>query len=106
MKGEEEATKHTFYGRFLLLFRAAPAAYRRSRAKGQIGAVAAGLHHSHSSAGSMPRVRPTPQLTTLDILNPLSKAWDRICASSWCWSDLFLPSHDRNSILAHFLNIH
>ena len=34
-----------------------------SRARGRIGAVAAGLHHSHSNAGSEPRLRPTPQLT-------------------------------------------
>ena len=34
---------------------------------GPIGAVAAGLHHSHSNVGSELRLRPTPQLTaTLD----------------------------------------
>ena len=36
------------------LFRAAPAAYGSFQAKGQIGAIAASLHHSHSSAGSEP----------------------------------------------------
>ena len=36
----------------LLLFRAAPMAYGGSQARGQIGAVAAGLHHSDSNAGS------------------------------------------------------
>ena len=35
------------------LFRAAPAAYGGSQARGQIGAVAAHLHHSHSSASSL-----------------------------------------------------
>lgn len=38
------------------------AAYGSSQARGQIRAVAAGLHHSHSNAGSEPRMRPTPQL--------------------------------------------
>ena len=37
---------------YFLLFRATPAAYGNSQAMGQIGAAAAGLHHSHISAGS------------------------------------------------------
>ena len=36
------------------LFRAAPVAYGDSQARGLIGATAAGLHHSHSNAGSEP----------------------------------------------------
>ena len=46
---------------FVLLFRAAPAAYRSSQAKGPIGAAAAGLHQ-----GSWQR----------QILNPLTEARD------------------------------
>ena len=42
---------------------AAPAAYGGSQARGRIGAVATGLHQSHSNAGSEPRLQPTPQLT-------------------------------------------
>ena len=42
---------------------AAPAAYGGSQARGRIGAVATGLHQSHSNSGSEPRLRPTPQLT-------------------------------------------
>ena len=47
----------------LLLFRAAPSTYGDSQAGGQIGAVAAGLHHSHSNMGSLthwarPRIKP------------------------------------------------
>ena len=42
---------------------AAPAAYGGSQARGLIGAVATGLRQSHSSAGSEPRLQPTPQLT-------------------------------------------
>ena len=40
-------------------------AYGGSHASGPIGAVAAGLRHSHSSAGSELRLRPTPQLTAM-----------------------------------------
>ena len=42
---------------------AAPVAYGGSQARGAIGAVAAGLHQSHSNSGSEPRLQPTPQLT-------------------------------------------
>ena len=41
---------------------AAPAAYEGSQARGRIGAVATGLHQSHSNAGSEPCLQPTPQL--------------------------------------------
>ena len=53
---------------FIFVFsRAAPEAYGGSQARGPIGAVAAGLHQSHSNAGSEPRLQPAPQLTaTLD----------------------------------------
>ena len=36
------------------LFRAAPKACGSSQARARIGATAAGLHHSHSNAGSEP----------------------------------------------------
>ena len=44
---------------------AAPAAYGSSPARGPIGAVAAGLHQSHSNAGSEPHLQPAPQLTAM-----------------------------------------
>ena len=44
------------------LFRAAPTAYGGSQARGRIGAVAAGLHHSHSNTKSELRLPPTSQL--------------------------------------------
>ena len=47
------------------LFRATPMAYRRSQARGQIGAAVASLHHSHSNASSKPHLRPTPQLPAM-----------------------------------------
>ena len=37
-------------------FRATPVAYGISQARGGIGAVASGLHHSHSNMGSKPRL--------------------------------------------------
>ena len=60
---------------YFLLFRAAPAAYGGSQARGRMGAAATGLHHSHSHSGSKLRLRPTPQLmANTGILNPLSEA--------------------------------
>ena len=47
---------------FFCLFKVTPAAYGGSQAGGLSGAAAAGLHHSHSSKGSEPRLQPTPQL--------------------------------------------
>ena len=47
---------------FNCLFRAAPAAYGRSRARGRIWTVAATLRHSHSNMRSEPRLWPIPQL--------------------------------------------
>ena len=41
------------------LFRATPKAYGGPQARGLIGAVAAGLHHSHSNTGSEPHLQPT-----------------------------------------------
>ena len=54
-----------FFFFFLVLFGiswAAPVAYGGSQARGLIRAVAAGLRQSHSSVGSEPHLRPTPQL--------------------------------------------
>ena len=48
---------------FSFAFRAEPMLYGSSQASGRIRAAAAGLHHSHSNAGSMPHLWPIPQLT-------------------------------------------
>ena len=56
-----------FFCRFAFS-RATPAAYGGSQARGLIGAVTAGLHHSHSNAGSESCLQPTPQLTV--VLDP------------------------------------
>ena len=42
------------------VFRAATTAYGDYQARGQIEAVAAGLHHSQSNTRSEPRLQPTP----------------------------------------------
>ena len=63
-----------FFLSFFLSFflRATLEAYGGSQARGWIRVVAAGLCQSHSSAGSEPHLRVTPQLTASQILNPLS----------------------------------
>ena len=58
--------------------RATPAAYGGSQAQGLIGAVAGGLHQSHSNLGSEPHLQPTPQLTRQrQIINLLNKVRDQ-----------------------------
>ena len=52
-----------FLGSCFFFLRATPAAYGGSQARGRTGATAAGLHHSHSNAGSEPHLQPIPQLT-------------------------------------------
>ena len=47
------------------LFRAVPVAYGGSQARGQIGAVATSLCHSHSTTGSKVHLWPTPELTAV-----------------------------------------
>ena len=58
---------------FFLLFWAAPAACGASQARALIGATAASLHHSHSSAGSEPHLRPTPQPTATPEPQPTER---------------------------------
>ena len=41
---------------FVWFFRATPASYGGSQARGRIRAIAAGLHQSHSNVGSKPRL--------------------------------------------------
>ena len=63
---------------FFLLFMAAPAAYGSFQARGQIGAVAASLRHSHSTTRSKLLLPPTPQLTATLDLKPTeqSQGWN------------------------------
>ena len=56
-----------FFCLFVFFFRALPTAYGGSQARGRIGAVASGLHQSHSNTRSELCLRPPSQLTaTLD----------------------------------------
>ena len=52
---------------YFFLSRAAPSTCGGYQAGGQIGAIAASLHHSHSNSnmGSKPCLGPTPQLTAM-----------------------------------------
>ena len=50
---------------FFSLLRAAPAAYGGSQARSRIGAQATGIYHSHGNVGSVPCLRPTPQLMAM-----------------------------------------
>ena len=49
MRKDQEYSKYSV----ILLFRAAPAAYASSQARGLSGAAAASLYHSHSNARSV-----------------------------------------------------
>ena len=55
---------------FFNLFRATPVAYEGSQARGQMGAIAALLHHSHSNLGSELHLRSRPQLTAMPDPQP------------------------------------
>ena len=46
----------SFFFFFFGLFRVAPMAYGGSQARGSIGAIGTGLHHSHSNARSEPHL--------------------------------------------------
>ena len=87
---------------FVLLFRATRVAYVSSQDRGPIRATAASLRHSHSNTRSKLCLQPTPQLTQLWILNPLSETryWPKsswilpgfIAAEPWqeLWRSVFL----------------
>ena len=51
----------SFFFFFFWHFRAEPAAYGGSQARGGIRTTATRLHQSHSNSGSQPRLQPTPQ---------------------------------------------
>ena len=64
---------------FFLPFRAAPAAYGSSKARGQIGAVTVGLGHSHSNMESKLCLDLCCSSPQCQILNSLSEARDWTC---------------------------
>ena len=58
---------------FFCLFRATPTANGGSQARGQIGATAAGLGHSHSNTGSQQSLQPPPQLKAMPDPQPTER---------------------------------
>ena len=80
---------------FFFFFRAAPVAYGSSQARCWIRAAAATATAISDLWHHLWHLWPTPQLTAMPVLNPLSEARDRT------WSSrilvLNLPSHNRNS---------
>ena len=74
---------------FLPFSLAALAAYGGSQARGLIGAVAAGLRHSHSNAGSEPHLQPAPQL--------MATSDPQTCILVDCSWTPFLLRHNGNS---------
>ena len=72
-----------FYDHFvcLFVFMAAPEAYGSSQARGQIGAAAAGLCHSHSNTRSKPHLQPMAQFVASQVLNPMSHSGNSLFVS-------------------------
>ena len=82
---------------FLFHFRAAPMAYGSSQAKGQIRARAAGLHYSHSNAGSQPCLRFTLKLIAALDPGPTERGQGAVPHFQGYQSDSFPLRHNGNS---------
>ena len=78
---------------FFCLFRAAPAAYGRSQARGQSRATAAGLHHSHSNTKPKPHRDLHHSSQQHRILNPGSEATSSCTPMRFftCWATRGTP---------------
>ena len=88
------------------IFRAAPMAFGASHARGQIGAIAADLHHSHSNARSEPHLCPQVYHSSRQhgVLKPLNKTRDRTCiliSAEPQWGLLLCASISGFSVLFH-----
>ena len=86
-----------FYFIYFCLFRATPAAYGGSQARGPVGAAAAGLHHSHSNSGSNPSLQHTPQLMAMPYLEPTERGQGSNPQPHGSSSDSFPLHHNGNS---------
>ena len=80
-----------------MLYRAVPAAYGSSQARGRIRATAVGLYHSHSKSGSKSHPPPTPQLTAMLDPWPTKREQGSNMHPHGYQSDSFPPCHNRNS---------
>ena len=96
------STSHQTTIFFFHVFGATFAAYGCSQARGQIGAVATGPCHSHSSMGSEPRLWPALQLMTMPDPQPTEQGQKLELSPHGCWSDSFLLSHEGHSRLPNF----
>ena len=90
-----------FFFLVFCLFRAAPAACGGSQARGQIGAVAADLHYSHSNTGSLthwsrPGIKPSTSWFLVGFVS--AEPWQELQQSK----DLNLSSLVLVSILRGF----
>ena len=81
-----------------MLFGATGAAHGGSQARGGIGAAAAGLPHSHSSSGSKPSLRPTPQLMATPDPRPPERGQGLIPHPHGYQLGSFLLWHNGNSL--------
>ena len=82
---------------FFSLFRAAPMAYGGTQARDWIGAVAAGLHNSHSNSRSELHLQPTPQLMVMLDPYPTEPRPGVKPVSSWMLVRFISLSHNRQS---------
>ena len=89
-----------FFFFFPGLFRAALKAYGGSWARSLIGAVAAGLRHSHVI--SEPRLWPTPQLTATPHPQPTERGQGSNPKPHGSSLDSFPLCHDGNSLFCFF----
>ena len=95
-----EKTEAVYFFSFLRLF---SVALWHMEVRGQIGAVANGLHHNHSNGRSEPYLTFTTAQGNSRSFNPLSEAGDRtwvLMDTSWvCYRWAITESHNGNSRL-------
>jgi len=85
---------------FILFFRAKPAAYEGSQARGLIRAVAPSLHHSHNKAGHVCNLHHSSQQSR--IPNPLNEARDQTQDLMDTNQIHFHSAHNGNSMTGKF----
>ena len=83
---------------------AAPAAYGRSQARGQIGAAAAQHSHSHSISGSEPHPQPTLQLMAAPDPQPTEQGQGSNLQISWFLVGFVFSVPRRKLLRSKFLN--
>ena len=81
-------------------------AYGGSQARGQMGAIAASLHHSlchsHSNVGFDPHLRPTPKLMAMPDPQPTEQSQGSNLQPHGSQSDLLTSEPRRELWYAHF----